>query len=617
MKRAAPQENNGEPRTQLAHSTTELVEDETAELYAKIERHHQRAAELRRLAETTDNPITINFRRATEEDISGGASLATFVPASRLNGNRPVPPQDGGGHKGQHSHPHLFSQETSTVEPRSWQRNPSEPSPLGSSRDERAALQSMESSLVEPLSQARSERHSSNRIAETFQTSRSPLATTASPRQDHPRLIAHESATTELPLSIKSQQTEDQETATEVRASIAKLHAEIAEASEQARKEDELLLKARKITDKFRSNLKSEETRLKELEDELATREAEQRTPSQEPENPELGTSIDDQFEQLLGAVGPSVDSNPGGSSVKISQRVNMEEPRPYLALYDYDPLNESPNENPREELPLTAGELVYVISEVGDDGFVVAEKDDPNGPPGKTLQGLVANTFLTPFDNLNPDTAAAAVEDAQSEVRLERLAQEEVNLNGIGVVASPISEEERVIIEKAADVAVVGLPASSVTSDSEKSRTTRQAEPPRSGSKTKNGQSAPSCKKHGEKPSDKADVKRQDAGVKPVDRMEKWKRRVPRSPIVKRSGRKTITLTEDPDILKNLNEMMEAYPVKWKRIRETKPYGAPNTKTEKFRVIPRDDNGHFVLVFVLESRRNLTLSSPLCLRQA
>ncbi|KAL8197415.1 UNVERIFIED_CONTAM: hypothetical protein K2H54_023739 [Gekko kuhli] len=49
---------------------------------------------------------------------------------------------------------------------------------------------------------------------------------------------------------------------------------------------------------------------------------------------------------------------------------------RRFLARYSYDPLS-SPDKNPEAELPLTAGEYVYICGEVDKDGFYVGERTD------------------------------------------------------------------------------------------------------------------------------------------------------------------------------------------------------------------------------------------------
>ncbi|OQR69342.1 RIMS-binding protein 2-like [Tropilaelaps mercedesae] len=61
---------------------------------------------------------------------------------------------------------------------------------------------------------------------------------------------------------------------------------------------------------------------------------------------------------------------------------------RVYLARYSYDPLKQSPNENPEAELALSAGEYVLIFGEIDEDGFYNGELLDGQ-------RGLVPSNFI------------------------------------------------------------------------------------------------------------------------------------------------------------------------------------------------------------------------------
>lgn len=61
---------------------------------------------------------------------------------------------------------------------------------------------------------------------------------------------------------------------------------------------------------------------------------------------------------------------------------------RRFIVLYDYDPVEHSPNEDPDDELSLREGQVVTVIGDVGDDGFFLAEDTDG-------LQGHIPSNFV------------------------------------------------------------------------------------------------------------------------------------------------------------------------------------------------------------------------------
>ncbi|CAH1800846.1 unnamed protein product, partial [Owenia fusiformis] len=60
-----------------------------------------------------------------------------------------------------------------------------------------------------------------------------------------------------------------------------------------------------------------------------------------------------------------------------------------YVARYSYDPFQFSPNENPEAELSLNAGDYVYIMGEMDEDGFFEGELVDGQ-------HGLVPSNFVT-----------------------------------------------------------------------------------------------------------------------------------------------------------------------------------------------------------------------------
>ncbi|CAO2644733.1 Peripheral-type benzodiazepine receptor-associated protein 1 [Lemmus lemmus] len=69
-------------------------------------------------------------------------------------------------------------------------------------------------------------------------------------------------------------------------------------------------------------------------------------------------------------------EGNSGGARIQV-----------FLARYSYNPL-EGPNENPEAELPLTAGEYIYIYGDMDEDGFFEGELMDGR-------RGLVPSNFV------------------------------------------------------------------------------------------------------------------------------------------------------------------------------------------------------------------------------
>ncbi|XP_023561282.1 peripheral-type benzodiazepine receptor-associated protein 1 isoform X9 [Octodon degus] len=113
----------------------------------------------------------------------------------------------------------------------------------------------------------------------------------------------------------------------------------------------------------------------------------------------------------LLPAV---TEGNPGGSRIQV-----------FLARYSYNPF-EGPNENPEAELPLTAGEYIYIYGNMDEDGFFEATSAEITWVPGNSnlahaiyLNGEECpparpSTYWTTFCNLRPGTLYQARVEAQ-----------------------------------------------------------------------------------------------------------------------------------------------------------------------------------------------------------
>ncbi|XP_013004928.2 peripheral-type benzodiazepine receptor-associated protein 1 isoform X3 [Cavia porcellus] len=71
-----------------------------------------------------------------------------------------------------------------------------------------------------------------------------------------------------------------------------------------------------------------------------------------------------------------ATESNPGASRIQV-----------FLTRYSYNPF-EGPNENPEAELPLTAGEYIYIYGNMDEDGFFEGELMDGR-------RGLVPSNFV------------------------------------------------------------------------------------------------------------------------------------------------------------------------------------------------------------------------------
>ena len=67
------------------------------------------------------------------------------------------------------------------------------------------------------------------------------------------------------------------------------------------------------------------------------------------------------------------------------------------IAMFDYNPNENSPNLNPDEELSFHSGDIIFVHGTVHDDGFYMGEL--VNGS-----KGLVPSNFLKEVSTMNAD---------------------------------------------------------------------------------------------------------------------------------------------------------------------------------------------------------------------
>ncbi|XP_027703282.1 RIMS-binding protein 3A-like [Vombatus ursinus] len=86
-----------------------------------------------------------------------------------------------------------------------------------------------------------------------------------------------------------------------------------------------------------------------------------------------------------------------------------------FLARYDYDPFA-GPNDQPEAELPLTAGEYVYVFGDMDEDGFYAGELMD--GQRGLVPSNLVEQISDSEILNLQPPEASDSCLESSQEVK-------------------------------------------------------------------------------------------------------------------------------------------------------------------------------------------------------
>lgn len=83
-----------------------------------------------------------------------------------------------------------------------------------------------------------------------------------------------------------------------------------------------------------------------------------------------------------------------GAEDVNYGDDIWSQRKRRFLALCDYDPENDSPNDDPSEELPLENGQIITVYGEIGPDLFFHGEY--------KGRRGVVASTLVQEVPNMD-----------------------------------------------------------------------------------------------------------------------------------------------------------------------------------------------------------------------
>ncbi|XP_072455797.1 RIMS-binding protein 3A-like [Notamacropus eugenii] len=86
-----------------------------------------------------------------------------------------------------------------------------------------------------------------------------------------------------------------------------------------------------------------------------------------------------------------------------------------FLARYDYDPFA-GPNDQPEAELPLTAGEYIYIFGDMDEDGFYAGELMD--GQRGLVPSNLVEQISDSEILNLQPLEGSDSCLDSSQEVK-------------------------------------------------------------------------------------------------------------------------------------------------------------------------------------------------------
>ncbi|XP_007538458.1 RIMS-binding protein 3A-like [Erinaceus europaeus] len=110
-------------------------------------------------------------------------------------------------------------------------------------------------------------------------------------------------------------------------------------------------------------------------------------------------------------------DSEPSSLETRHSETSSTPKLKIFLVKYNYNPL-EGPNEQPENELPLTAGDYIYIFGDMDEDGFYEGELGD--GRRGLVPSNLVEE--IPDFDVLgclpdeDPDLGLCHGEDEQGE---------------------------------------------------------------------------------------------------------------------------------------------------------------------------------------------------------
>ncbi|KAG1931630.1 peripheral-type benzodiazepine receptor-associated protein [Pimephales promelas] len=100
-----------------------------------------------------------------------------------------------------------------------------------------------------------------------------------------------------------------------------------------------------------------------------------------------------------------AIDSSSQDAS-RSAAPMGSSRPRRMVAIFDYDPRESSPNADIEAELIFSAGDIIYVLGDMDDDGFYYG---DLNGH-----KGLVPSNFLQAFPDPEEDAVAESRRDSQ-----------------------------------------------------------------------------------------------------------------------------------------------------------------------------------------------------------
>jgi RIMS-binding protein 2 len=89
--------------------------------------------------------------------------------------------------------------------------------------------------------------------------------------------------------------------------------------------------------------------------------------------------------------------SSPAKRTPPATTPINSKPSKKMMALFDYNPKANSPNDNPTDELSFHSGDIIYVHGNVHDDGFYSGELTN-----GK--KGLVPSNYLKEMPEEIPD---------------------------------------------------------------------------------------------------------------------------------------------------------------------------------------------------------------------
>ncbi|XP_047417655.1 RIMS-binding protein 3B-like [Sciurus carolinensis] len=114
-------------------------------------------------------------------------------------------------------------------------------------------------------------------------------------------------------------------------------------------------------------------------------------------------------------------DSVSPSLEVRSSEAAATPKLKIFLARYSYNPL-EGPNEQPEGELPLTAGDYVYIFGDMDDDGFYEGELEDGRRGlvPSNLVEQIPESDILGCLSPKDPDLAPTILPAGQSKASEE-----------------------------------------------------------------------------------------------------------------------------------------------------------------------------------------------------